>query len=164
MEQLHYDYEKLGLAPWRVDEKPPLAIRKLWLGRLIADFFRWQAQMEAQYADFYLAVWLYEPDFGNSQLVGAIEARKSRYENLFGNVVEKPLPIEYRHLPGIDNLQWTAKANVHLYSPEDFTELGSWASQKSHWAVETADGVAWVAVQVGWVWIGQAAPGARKYS
>jgi hypothetical protein len=56
MEREQREYQKLGLAPWCISDKPPLAIRKLWLGKLIADFKQWQAQLRQQYPEFYLAV------------------------------------------------------------------------------------------------------------
>lgn len=158
VERLHYHYEKLGLAPWMVSEKPPLAIRKLWVGRLIADFYQWQKQLKHHYFDCYLAVWLFEPDFGESQLVAAIEERKTQYKELFGDVITKPLPAEYGSIPGIDLLQWTARANIISCWPEDFAEMGSWASRKPHWLVETPDGKTLIAVQTGLVWVGQEVP------
>jgi hypothetical protein len=38
MESVHINTEQLGIAPWTVHGKPPLAIRQLWANRLLADF------------------------------------------------------------------------------------------------------------------------------
>lgn len=71
----HRDYHKLGLAPWAVNTKPPLVIRKLWVSRLVADFQQWHSSLTRHYPEFYLAVWLYKPEFGRSQLVAGIEEK-----------------------------------------------------------------------------------------
>ncbi|MDO7850482.1 hypothetical protein [Hymenobacter convexus] len=157
LEQHHYDYEKLGLAPWHVSDKPPLAIRKLWLGKLVVDFQQWHKQLKQQYADFYLAIWLFEPHFGDSQLVAGIEEQKAHYEGLFGEPVALSLPMEYQVLPGVRDLQWTALAYVTPFYPEDFASLGSWALKKPHWPTESPSGEKMIAVQIGVVWVGKMA-------
>jgi hypothetical protein len=155
LEQHHYDYEKLGLAPWYVTDKPPFAIRKLWLSKLVADYQQWRVQLRRQYSDFYLAVWLFEPDFGDSQLVAGI--KEQHYEGLFGEPLNLPLPSEYQSLPGITNLQWNARANITVFDAEDFATLGLWAANRPHRPVEGTNGELLVAVQVGVVWVGQMA-------
>jgi hypothetical protein len=151
----HRDYEKLGLAPWAVNEKPPVAIRKLWVSRLVADFHHWQSQIASDYPEFYLAVWLFEPEFGRSQLVAGIEEKMTLYEGIFGPEIDLPLPAEYQQLSGVAELHWFARATVEAFWPDDFAELGSWGTNRPHWKVETADGQPFFAVQVGRVWIGQ---------
>lgn len=155
LEQHHYEYVKLGLAPWAVSEKPPLAIRKLWLGKLLTDFGQWRAQLQQRHSDFYLAIWLFEPAFGESQLVAAIEERRVRYQQLFGEDANKPLPAEYEAVPGIAELQWTAKKNIITYSPDDFAALGARVASKPHWPIALPGGEPGIAVQVGLVWVGQ---------
>ncbi|MDO7844862.1 hypothetical protein Q5H92_00725 [Hymenobacter sp. M29] len=154
--QDQYDTQKLGLTPWLVSDKPPLAIRKLWLGKLVADFKQWQVQLRQHYPTFYLAVWLFEPAFGESELVAAICERTPRYETAFGEALALPLPVEYQMVAGIDELQWSARKRIDIFWPEDFAELGQWASRKPHWPIESPTGEACVAVQTGLVWVGQA--------
>ncbi|WP_324677810.1 hypothetical protein [Hymenobacter sp. GOD-10R] len=153
--QTHRDYEKLGLAPWAVNEKPPLVIRQAWVSRLVADYHAWHAQIVPHFPDYYLAVWLFEPESGRSQLVAGLEDRKTLYENFFGPEANLPFPTEYQQLPGVTELHWTARAQVEAYWPEDFAELGSWGLNRPHWEAETADGEPFFTVQVGWVWVGQ---------
>jgi hypothetical protein len=142
-----------------VNEKPPAGIRKLWVGRLVADYQRWHEQLAARYPDFYLAVWIFDPEFGDSQLVAGIEDRKLHYDGLFGEPLDMPLPAEYHSLPGIRDLEWTAKAHLLPYQPGEFAKLGTWGSKKPHWLVESKEGEPLgkplVAVQVGVVWVGQ---------
>ena len=85
--KLHYDYAHLGISPWAVNGKPPVVIRKLWVGRLVADYKEWHKQMVTQYTDFYLAVWIFDPTFGESEVVVAVENMIDRYEGRFGEVL-----------------------------------------------------------------------------
>jgi hypothetical protein len=157
LRQYHYDYEKLGLAPWAVNDKPPLVIRKLWVSRLVTDYYRWHEQLSADYQDFYLAVWLYNPEFGRSQLVAGIEEKQTWYEGVFDESVSVPLPTEYQSIPGVAALHWTARAEVQAYWPNEFAELGSWALNRPHWEAETTNGEPFFTVQIGTVWVGQQA-------
>ena len=153
----HYDYIHLGLSPWRVNGKPPVAIRKLWVSRLVADYQEWHQQMAIRYHDFYLAVWIFDSTFGESEVIAAIDEKVESYAHRFGEVLELPLPPEYQSLPGVNDLTWTAKEYVAVYSPEDFTEMGRWAARKPHWSVEGDDGEPLVLVQLGVVWVGEKA-------
>lgn len=155
--KLHYDYAHLGLAPWHVNDKPPVAIRKLWVSRLVADYKEWRKQIVSQYTNFYLAVWIFDPTFGESEVVVAVGNMINRYEGRFGETLALPLPPEYQSLSGINDLQWTAKEYVTVYSPEDFAEMGQWAARKPHWPVDGDDGEPLILVQLGVVWVGQKA-------
>lgn len=153
--QHHSDYEQLGLNPWTVYGKPPLAIRKLWASRLLNDVQQWHSQLASLYSEFYLAIWLYEPRFGLSQLVVKTKNQDiERYKAMFGEASAVALPIEYQLLPGAEKLQWTAYPEIDFYDTEEFTEMGRWAARKPHWKVNTIQGP-YIAVQSGWVWVGQ---------
>ena len=138
-----------------VTGKPLIAIRQLWVNRLAADFQQWRAQLLGNQPDFYLAVWLFEPRFGLSQVVAATEAQQAHYENLFEDATARPLPAEYQSLPGIGLLHWTAYPDVEVLWPAEFTEYRVQYAHRPHWPVTTPAGEACVAVQVGWVWVGQ---------
>jgi hypothetical protein len=153
----HRDYHKLGLYPWAVNEKPPLAVRKLWVTRLVADFHNWQRELAAHYAAYYLAVWLYEPDFGRSQLVAGIEQQKGWYEAIVDEPGDLPFPAAYQSLPGVADLQWTAQRETTVIWPEDLSSTDSWALKKPHWEAVTAAGQPVIVVQIGWIWVGRAA-------
>lgn len=155
IKEQHRYYQKLGLAPWAISEKPPLAIRKLWISRLVADFQRWHAILARHYPQFYLAVWLFEPDFGNSQVVAGIEENIPGYENAFGKLLNLPLPAAYQALAGMSDLHWTARAQVAVFWPDEFAEVRSWAATKPHWEFTTSTGDLFFAVQTGIVWIGE---------
>jgi hypothetical protein len=155
------DYRKLGLAPWYTQQKPPRLFRQLWVTRLVRDFYSWHTQLTALYPDFYLAVWLFEPRFGQSQLVTVIGARKAHYEQLFTHWAggsappNQALPPEYETLAGVQNLHWTRYPDVEPFLLDEFAQQRAWAMTKPHWPGKTVDGEPYVAVQVGWVWVGQ---------
>ena len=155
--KLHYDYAHLGLSPWRVNGKPPVAIRKLWVSRLVADYKEWHKQMAARYNEFYLAVWIFDPTFGESEVVVAIEEKMDGYAERHGDVLALPLPPEYQSLPGIHDLQWTAHEYLMPYLPDDFAQMRKWAARKPHWPAEDSNGDPLVVVQLGVVWVGQIA-------
>lgn len=149
------DYHKLGLYPWAVNEKPPLAIRKLWVTRLVADFHNWQQELAAHYTDYYLAVWLYEPDFGRSQLVAGIEKQKFWYERIVDEPGDLPFPTDYQTLPGVADLQWSAHRETVAIWPEDLNGEDSWALKKPHWEAMTEADEPIILVQIGWIWVGR---------
>ena len=158
LQETHREYVKLGLFPWSVDSKPPLPIRQLWVTRLVDDCVRWHTELAPDYADFYLAVWLYEPDFGRSQVVAGIAEKQAWYEQVFAEVAKAdapPFPAEYQQLLGVADLHWTAWAEITTCWPEDLLDVDAWALKKPHWPGNTADGRAVIVVQIGWVWVGQ---------
>ena len=161
LRQTHRDSEKLGLAPWAVNEKPPLLIRQLWVEKLVADFQNFHQQLAAHYADFYLALWLYEPEFGRSQLVAGVEEKQAWYEGLWDETLDVPLPDYYQTIPGVAALHWTARPEVVSYWADEFAELPARIRQKPHQAFVTPAGEDFFEVQIGWVWVGQW-PGAAR--
>ena len=155
LESIHINTEQLGIAPWTVHGKPPCAIRQLWASRLLADFFEWQRQLAPLYPSFYLAIRLFDPRFGLSQLDVAIHEQQTYFERRFRHEGESvPLPLEYQSIPGADKLHWTAYAEVDVFDFEEFAELGAWGSRKPHWEAESNYGPGMV-VQTGWFWVGQ---------
>lgn len=158
LQEAHREYVKLGLFPWSVNSKPPVAIRQLWVTRLVADCGRWYSELATRYSDFYLAVWLYEPDFGRAQLIAGIEEKQAWYEGMFAEVAAAdapPFPTDYQLLPGVTNLHWTARAEITTCCPEDLLDVDAWVLKKPHWPGKTADGREVNVVQIGWIWIGQ---------
>ena len=153
-----------GIAPWFDDQRPPLAFRRLRVARLVADFHRWRAQLTGAYPTHYLAVWLFEPRFGQSQLVAAVADHHAHYSKLFseeGSFRPLPrldLPPEYRDVPGIRDLAWRRHADIAAFLPEDYAAQDLKMRRKPHWNMTTAEGDLFIAVQIGWVWVGQVPP------
>jgi len=128
----------------------------LWVSRLVADFQHWQAALAARHSNFYLAVWLFEPNFGESQLVTAVEDELGFYNHIFGDATGQPLPAAYLSLPGVGALRWTARAQLTGYWPDEFAELPAKQRARPFWEKVLATGERLMMVQTGWVWVGQA--------
>ena len=158
------DYAKIGIAPWYNHQRPPRDFRRAWVTRLVTDFHRWRAELAREHPAFYLAVWLFEPHFDESQLVAAVADRHAHYEGLFSEtgsfraLPARALPPEYRDVPGIRGLTWRRHADIAAFLPEEFEAQLAETKRKPHWDATTADGEPYIAVQVGWVWVGQALP------
>jgi hypothetical protein len=153
--EYHYDYDQLGLAPWTVHGRPPVAFRRLWAERLLADLRQWREQLTPLYPDLYLAIYLYNVRFGKSEVVAATGKRKAYYEQSLGDAQPIPLPTEYQSLPGVAELTWTAHAEVDVFSPEEFAELGRWGTRHRHWRATTTEDDDCIVVQTGDVWVGR---------
>ena len=151
----HYDYQHLGLAPWTVYGRPPVAFRRLWASWLLADLQQWREQLTPLYPDLYLAIWLHDVRFGLSMVAAAIERMKTSYEQRLPEAQPVPLPIEYQGLPDVGNLSRTAHAEVDAFTPDEFAELDKWGSRRNHWLATTTAGDDCIVVQVGWVWVGR---------
>jgi len=76
---------KLEIDPWNRLEKrnPPDWYKKLFIKSLIDIYDNWNFLIKQLGLEFYLKIWIFEPDFYNSQVVLAIHDRISRYERLF---------------------------------------------------------------------------------
>ena len=125
--------------------------------RPVADYKEWHKQMVARYTDFYLAVWIFDPTFGESEVVVAIEKKVDSCAGRHGDVLDLPLPLEYQSLPEVYDLQWTAKKYLTVCSPKDFAEMGKWAARKPHCSTEGSEGEPLIIVQLGVVWVGRIA-------
>ncbi len=158
LERAHFQREQLGIAPWTVHGKPPLAIRQLWANRLLTDFFEWQQQLTPLYPTFWLSIRLYDPRFGLSQLDVAIHEHQAYFEGHFRNEEGGvPLPPEFQSLPGAAQLRWACYAEVDAFSPAEFAEYHTLYKRKPYWSAQDSKGEDCVAVQTGYVWIGRAA-------
>lgn len=152
----HYDYLKLGLSPWYQDDQPPLAIRRLWATRLLADFWRWHTQLAALGEPFHLAIWLFEPHFGESQLTASVGQMRERYINSFDPAPAAPLPQAYRHLPGFADLRWSVGLHEWILDDDEFAEWFRQRYRSTYYRFITPDGEPYVAARRGRVWVGQA--------
>lgn len=153
----HYENKWLGLAPWRVDDKPPHPIRRLWVEHLINGFFSWQRSLQSYPHDYFLAVRIREPQFADSRLTVGIEEWKTRYEDVYSEPEDMlPLPQEYRNIPGVNDLHWTTHRMTYQCTKEYFEDDREMGMKFPHfWPYTDEDGNPMVLVQIGWVWVGQ---------
>lgn len=147
--------------PWLSCKEVPRKqeFRALWVERFVRTLPHWHAQLKSRYSTFYLAIHLHEPTpehFCESRIRAAVNERRLLYENIFGVAQDRPLPLEYLAVPGIDTLDWRAYANwSSSYTLEEFEQAGTSLSTKPHKRVETEWGEPGIIVLLGWVWVGQ---------
>lgn len=105
---------------------------------------------------FHLAIWLFEPHFGESQLTASVGQMRERYINCFTPAHDAPLPQAYRHLPGFADLRWSVGLNEWLLDNDEFADWVRSGYRGTHYRFIAPSGEAYVAVSRGRVWIGQA--------
>lgn len=154
-------YHNVVADPWlshkAVPHKP--AFRALWIERFLRTFPYWHVKLKSRYPAFYLAIWLYEPtdeDFRQSRIMVAVNERRLLYESRFGTAQDRPLPLEYAAVPGIEALDWKAYARQRSYSPEEFEQAGPELANRPHQHAVTEQGEPSILVRFGWIWVGQA--------
>jgi hypothetical protein len=154
----HYVYSKLGLAPWvgaTFASNPPVRFRQEAFLSLLLTHQQWQNTFTDFPEPVYSAVWLMDSRFRDSQVVVGIRERITRYENIFATVVTPtpPLPIEYRHLPGVAQLHWTAYFDEIALWPDD---LPPNTPVNAYEAVTTEAGEEFYLLRTGGkIWVGQ---------
>jgi hypothetical protein len=159
LQKWHYQYEKLGLAPWHWHHRqPPRIVRQLAVQHLLTTFFAWQPELAALNEPVYSAVWLVESEFAHSsQVAVGIRECVENYQNRHGDPIEDApsLPTEYQQLPGADRLSWTTHSWQVLH--EDCDYPNGWP----HYLLRLPhydyywQGRTFLVVQTGWVWVGQ---------
>ncbi|RNB92477.1 hypothetical protein EDM56_01930 [Brevibacillus fluminis] len=79
------DYVKLWIDPFYrlVRRNPPLWYSRLLLESMIEVYHSWYRELSRLNEPFYLKIWLYHPNFINSQIVVAIRDCLHNYDNVF---------------------------------------------------------------------------------
>ncbi len=102
LNQYSYYYCKAKIDPWSNlfnSSKYPSNYRQQLFGHLLDIYELWNQQLESKYSDFYLAVWLFDNRFIDSQVVAAVGERTEYYETMW-YYHEKPLKFPtqlFRH-------------------------------------------------------------------
>lgn len=116
-------YVKMWLDPWRrvVPRNPPYWYRRRTLTAFLDILDGWRERLEAAGEPYYLELWLFHPDFHDTQVVAATGAMIDFYRTVFEPAVDAPVlpPAEYRD-PAYDlsGLHWRAGqvVDAHLAS------------------------------------------------
>ncbi|GAA4387248.1 hypothetical protein [Hymenobacter koreensis] len=165
--QNHYDYAKLGLGPWlstSFASLPPVGFRREAFQLLLATHAQWQQELTANPDPYYLAIWLMESCFRDSQVVAAIEQRIGHYERVFElpDPTAPPLPPEYEAVPGAELLHWTAyhHAVPHTFdaataSPQEQQEWAAFLRRVQYRTVPNAECGTVYLISTGRVWVGR---------
>ncbi|HYR11933.1 MAG TPA: hypothetical protein VEQ60_29385 [Longimicrobium sp.] len=93
-------YVKIWLDPWRrlVPRNPPYWYRRRILAAFIDILGAWRERLEAAGEPYYLELWLFHPDFYDTQVVAAVGEEIDYYLMLFNPALDAPAqpPAEYR--------------------------------------------------------------------
>ncbi|TGE28803.1 hypothetical protein [Hymenobacter metallicola] len=153
----HYFYQKLGLGHWH-HRQPPCPIRQWAVRHLLTTFFAWQRQLAALAEPAYCADWLVGPEFAHSsQVVVGIQERIAAYQN-WGPSSDSDapaLPPAYYRLPGADRLAWEAHPWEVMYEADEYSEGWPQTLLRLPHREYQLPNRTFLAVQTGWVWVGQ---------
>lgn len=86
LEKSGYYYCKSKVDPWSnlyYDASYPSDYRKQLFSKLLNIYDNWKSDLEAGFRDYYLAIWVYDNRFIDSQVVAAVGERVSYYENMW---------------------------------------------------------------------------------
>ena len=96
------DYAKLWIHPFYSFNRrnPPNWYNRLLLNEMIDVYLNWFEKMAEEKESFYLKIWLYEPNFINSQIVVSYKDCINYYDRTFDkNPIKKNFPIhKYKSL------------------------------------------------------------------
>lgn len=121
------DYAKLYIHPFYslVPRNPPTWFNRLLLEAMIDVYLHWHEQMTNEKENFYLKMWLYEPNFISSQIVTAYKDCIDFYNDTFDkHTISKPFPIhKYKSLENkLSLFHWELHIDRDEYWESEFTE------------------------------------------
>jgi len=164
----HRDYVKLWIPPFYGLQTmtPPLWYRRLLLKAIIDVYHEWHKQLKAENEDFYLKIWLYEPDFIRSQIVAAYKEAIDFYSDSFDKQEEteaSPLKIYEPLEHELNAFVWEPHIHTEYYwlsDLEEDLELGLRSRgdvlriKEISYSKDNDGKDEWYKVNAGTVWIG----------
>jgi hypothetical protein len=155
-------YVKIWLDPWRrlVPRNPPHWYRRRILAAFIDILGAWRERLEAAGEPYYLELWLFHPDFHDTQVVAATGEAIEYYRTLFDPAVgasEQP-PAAYRDAAyDLDDLRWRAGQVIDVemasWYEGDFQGLARRVPMADR-IQQTADGDTLLIFHQGLIWLG----------
>ena len=120
------DYVKLWHPVYSlIPENPPAWFNRLLLEAMIDVYLNWHEKMKAENEEFYLKMWLYDPDFMRSQIVVSYKYCIDYYNNTFDkHPIVKPFPIHtYASLEDkLSLFQWELHIDADEYWDSELIE------------------------------------------
>lgn len=118
------DYVKIWIDPFdRLYKRNPPYWYKMKIIEAMSEIFAsWEKSLEKLQAEYYLKIWLYDPNFSLSQIVCGIDYKIEHYENTFHKSSEiKKLPEHYSHNEFLKNLNYElAIDDYHISSLDEY--------------------------------------------
>ncbi|MCP1357227.1 hypothetical protein [Aneurinibacillus migulanus] len=113
------EYVKLWIDPWYrlVKRNPPLWYSRLLLAAMIEVYHSWHEKLSQFDESFYLKMWLYYPNFINSQIVVAFRDCLHFYDDVFDKSDEKKaFPYEaFGNRELVERFAWQLHIDSHSY-------------------------------------------------
>ncbi|WP_049790037.1 hypothetical protein [Paenibacillus sp. JDR-2] len=121
------DYAKLWIPPFHglVRRTPPIWYNRLLLDAMIEVYNSWQETLTKTEEPFYLKIWLFDPEFINSQIVAAYRDGLHFYDNAFEPAVDV-IPFPY---PKVEHFNWMPHIDPNYdreVDSEEFVKIESY--------------------------------------
>ena len=112
-------YVKIWLDPWSrlVPRNPPYWFRRRILAAFIDILGTWRERLEAAGEPYYLEIWLFHPDFHDTQVVVAVGEAIGYYRTMFepAQGASAQPPAEYHDAKyDLASLRWRAGQNIDV--------------------------------------------------
>lgn len=155
-------YVKIWLDPWRrlVPRNPPYWYRRRIVAAFIDILGAWRERLDAAGEPYYLELWLFHPDFYDTQVVAAVGEEIAYYRTPFDPAEGVPAqpPAVYGDAPySRDDLRWRAgqviDAELASSYENDFQALARLVPTADR-IKQTADGDTLLIFHRGLVWLG----------
>ncbi|WP_053367935.1 hypothetical protein [Bacillus sp. FJAT-27245] len=120
-------YVKLWIHPFYslVRTNPPNWYDRLLLNEMIDVYLSWNEKMAKEFEDYYLKIWLFDPDFISSQIVVTCKGCINTYDEAFDkNPVTRTFPFhKFESLKDkLALFDWEAHINAEVYFEKELVE------------------------------------------
>jgi hypothetical protein len=129
LKQSKYYYCKAKVDPWSnlyYDVDYPSNYRKKLFSHLLSIYELWKKQLEENFDNFYLAIWVNDRRFIDSQVVAAIGDRAEHYQQMW-NLHEEPLKFPIKLFSNEENrvsmLNWESTDDEDLVFESEYQDL-----------------------------------------
>ncbi len=110
---------KIWIDPWYrlIRRNPPKWLRSLMLESLCEIYLNWKEQLDDLCEPYYLKIWLYDPNFINSEVVVALRGSLNFYDRTFNKAVSlKEFPREkYQNIRVLGKFEWEQYLDEEFY-------------------------------------------------
>lgn len=156
------EYAKLYIDPFYRLEKinPPMWYQRLIMKAMFEVYEAWERKLQTLNKEYYLKVWLFQPNFMNSQIVAATGEEIEYYENLFDKKDAKN-SFESKEFP---DFKWESAYDSIIYqqneeelgfmTKEELEKIKNSAYKTANTPLENGELFECYFVEKGTIWIG----------